>query len=102
MDGIDFSTPISQISKVEKQNKLAINVYDATVSPKLEKVNIFPYHISNQPRKKTRINLLLVTKDEEVEDTSCEVEIDETCDPEQDYETDETYDPDAFYEGEID
>ena len=70
MDGVDFPTPISQISKVEKQNNLAINVYGATVSPKLEKVNIFPYYISNQPPERTRINLLLLTKD--VEDTSCE------------------------------
>ena len=47
MDGIDFPTPISQISKVEKQNNLAINVYGATVSPKLEKVNIFLLHIQS-------------------------------------------------------
>ena len=37
MDYIAFSTPISQIPKVEKQNNLAINVYGATVSPKKEK-----------------------------------------------------------------
>ena len=84
-----------------KTKQRTINVYGATVSPKLEKVNIFPYYISNQPPEKTRNNLLLLTKD--VEDTSCEGKIDETHDPEQDYEIDETYDPDAFCEeGEID
>ena len=41
-DGVDFPTPISQISRVEKQNNLAINVYGATVSPKLKKINVFP------------------------------------------------------------
>ena len=51
MGGIDFPTPISQISRVEKQNILAINVYGATVSPKLEKINVCPYHISEQPTK---------------------------------------------------
>ena len=45
---VDFPTPISQISKVEKHLDLAINVYGYTVSKKLEKINIFPYHISEQ------------------------------------------------------
>ena len=99
-DGINFPTPISQISKVKKQNNLAINVYGATVSAKLGKVNTFPYYISNQSSEKKRINLLMLTKD--VEDTSCEGETDETYNPEQDYETDETYDPDASCESEID
>ena len=63
MDGIDFPTPISQIPKTEKQNKLAINVYGATVSPKLKKVNIFPYYISAQPNTMKRINLLLISDD---------------------------------------
>ena len=44
-DGVDFPTPISQISKVEKLKDLAINVYGFTMSKKLEKVNIFPYLI---------------------------------------------------------
>ena len=63
MDGIDFPTPISQIPKIEKQNKLAINVYGATISPKLKKVNIFPYYISAQPNTMKRINLLLISDD---------------------------------------
>ena len=58
MDGIDFPTPISQISRVEKQNNLAINVYGAMVSPKLEKIYVFPYRISKQPKDRQRINLL--------------------------------------------
>ena len=63
MDGIDFPTPISQIPKVEKQNNLAINVYGATVSPKLKKVNTFPYYISAQPNTMQRINLILISDD---------------------------------------
>ena len=44
---------------------LAINVYGYTVSKKLEKINIFPYHISERPKEKERINLLLVSEDVE-------------------------------------
>ena len=65
MDGIDFPTPISQIPRVEKKNNLAINVYGATVSPKLEKINVCPYHISEQPTERQRINLLLLSEDAE-------------------------------------
>ena len=65
MDGIDFPTPISQISRVEKKNNLAINIYGATVSPKLEKINVCPYHISEQPTERQRINLLLLSEDAE-------------------------------------
>ena len=57
MDGIDFPAPVSEISKVEKQNNLVINVYGATVSPKLEKVYIFPHHISPAPLLLQGINL---------------------------------------------
>ena len=32
---------------------LAINVYVYTVSKKIEKVNIFPYHISEQPKSRS-------------------------------------------------
>ena len=46
---VDFPTPVSQIPKAEKHLNLAINVYGYTVSKKIEKVNIFPYHISEQP-----------------------------------------------------
>ena len=81
-DGIDFPTSISQIPEVEKLNDLAINVYGDTVSKKLEKVNIFPYHISEQPKDKQRINLLLISEDEVV------VNEDEGV-------TDENYDLDA-------
>ena len=54
-DGIDLPTPISQIPKVEKNNNLAINVYGYTISQKMEKVNIFPYHISEQPKEMQRM-----------------------------------------------
>ena len=63
MDGIDFPTPISQIPRVEKKNNLAINVYGATVSSKLKNINVFPYHISEQPNERQRINLLLLSED---------------------------------------
>ena len=63
MDGIDFPTPISQILRVEKKNNLAITVYGATVSSKLKNINVFPYHISEQPNERQRINLLLLSED---------------------------------------
>ena len=65
MDGIDFPTPISQIPRVEKQNNLAINVYGTTVSSKLKTINVFPSHISEQPNERQRINLLLLSEDDE-------------------------------------
>ena len=50
--GIDFPTPLSQIPKVEKQNPdLAINVYGYAVSPKKQKIRVFPYYISDRPQK---------------------------------------------------
>ena len=48
---------------VEKTNKLAINVYGATVSSKLKNINVFSYHISEQPNERQRINLLLLSED---------------------------------------
>ena len=71
-DGVDFPTQISQISRVEKQNDLAINVYGATVSPKLKKINIFPYRISEQPKERQRINLLLLSEDDEAAENPAE------------------------------
>ena len=71
MDGIDFPTPISQIPKVGKQNNLAINVCGATVSPKLKKVNNFPYYISARPNTMQRINLLLISDDESTKHHIC-------------------------------
>ena len=47
---VDFPTPVSQIQKVEKLYDLAINVLGYAVSKKIEKINIFPYHISEQPK----------------------------------------------------
>ena len=49
MEGI----PISQINKIERQNNIALNVYG------YEKA-VVPYHISGQPSKMPRINLLLL------------------------------------------
>ena len=63
MKGISTPAPISQIPQVEQKNNLAINVYGATVSPKLKKINVFPYHISEQPNERQRINLLLLSED---------------------------------------
>ena len=83
MNSIDFPTPISQIPKVEKQNNLAINVYGYTMSKKVEKITIFPYHISNQPNEMSRINLLLISEDVEVEEKESDEEgiIDDNYDP---------------------
>ena len=83
---VDFPTPVSQIPKAEKHFNLAINVYGYTVSKKIEKVNIFPYHISEQPKEMQRINLLLISEDVEVEDSEDEEGI-----------IDDNYDPDADY-----
>ena len=53
MEGIDFPTPISQINKLERQNNIALNVYGYERA-------VVPYHISGQPIKMPRINLLLL------------------------------------------
>ena len=73
--------------KVGKNKNLAINVYGYAISQKIEKVNISPYHISEQPKERQMINLLLISEDVEIvcEDT---------------YDNDEgiicvNYDPDA-------
>ena len=83
---VDIPTQVSQIPKPEKDFNLAINVYGYTVSKKKEKVNIFPYHISEQPKEMQRINLLLISEDVEVEDSEDEEGI-----------IDDNYDPDADY-----
>ena len=51
--GIDFPTPISQITKVEKQNDLAINVFGWDKG-------VIIHHISKQPADILRINILLI------------------------------------------
>ena len=64
LKGIDIPVPISQIPKVEKQNSwFAINVYGCTVSPKKQKINVFPYYISDRPSEVRRADLLLVEVD---------------------------------------
>ena len=83
--------PISQIPKGEKNNNLAINLYGYTISQKMVKVNISPYHISEQRKEMQRINLLLIS--EYVENVSEDTDendegiIDENCDPDADYST---------------
>ena len=72
MDGIGFSTAVSQIPKVEKQNSLAINVYSATVSPKLKKINVFPYCMDKELKERQRINLLLLSEDDEAAENPAE------------------------------
>ena len=88
---VDFPTPVSKISKVEKHFNLAINVYGYAVSKKIEKINIFPYHILEQPKEKQRIDLLLISEDVEIftEDTDDDDEgiLDENYDPYPDYST---------------
>ena len=86
-DGNDFPTPISQIPKVEKNNNMAINVYGFTISKKMEKVNIFPYHISEQPKEMQRINLHLISEDIEI--------VSEDTDDNDEGIINESYDPDA-------
>ena len=49
-ENINTPTPISQIPKLEKQNNIAINVYGYTIT-KTEKINIFPYYISEEPNE---------------------------------------------------
>jgi hypothetical protein len=56
--GIDAPTPISQIAKIEKLNKLAINVYG------YEKGVVIIHRISDQPHEIPRINTMIIEKDE--------------------------------------
>ena len=84
---------IAQIPKVEKQNSwFAINVYGCTISPKKQKINVFPYYISDRPPEIRRVNLLLV----EVDIPEDEGIIDEDYDPEDDGVVDEDYDPEDY------
>ena len=98
LKGIDIPTPLSQIPKVEKQNLwFAINVYGCSVSPKKQKINVFPYYISDRPPEIRRVNLLLVEVDCGNNDVpEDEGIIDEDYIPEDDI-IDESYDP-ADYE----
>ena len=68
---------------------MAINVYGYAVSKKIEKINIFTYHISEHPEEKPRINLLLISKDAEI--------VGEDNDDNDEEIIDENYDPDADY-----
>ena len=88
---VDFPTPVLQISKVEKHFDLKINVYGYAVSKKIEKIDIFRYHISEQLKEKPIINLLLAPEDIENvgvdTDDNDEGIIDENYDPDSDYST---------------
>ena len=75
--GIDFPTPRSQIPKVEKQNNIAINVYGYSMSPKMTKINLFPYYISDQPQKS---------------DMAVDEAVDESCDSDDESMVDDDYD----------
>ena len=93
LEGIDIPVSISQIPKVEKQNSwFAINVYGCKVSPKKQKINVFPYYISDRPPEIRRVNLLLV----EVDVPEDEGIIDEDYDPEDEGIIDEDYDPEDY------
>ena len=56
-DGISAPTTTSQISKVEKQNNLAINVFG------WEQKSVIIHEISKQPANIKRINTLVIEKD---------------------------------------
>ena len=56
-DGIEMPTPVSQISKVERLNNLAINVYG------WENNKIVIHRISNQLYEVKRINTLIIQND---------------------------------------
>ena len=58
LTGISEPTPVKQITKVEKLNNLAINVYG------WEKGTVVIHRISKQPTTIPRINLLLIEKEE--------------------------------------
>ena len=60
------------------------------MSKKKERVSIFPYYISEQPKEKQRINLLLISEDvedvnEDTDEDTCEGTIYENYDPDTDY-----------------
>ena len=57
-NGIQTPTPISQIQKVEKLNNLSINVFG------FDGKSIIVYQLSKQPADISRINLMLIEKDE--------------------------------------
>jgi len=57
--GIDFPTPVSQISKLERQNPgIAINVFG------WDKEEVIVYRLSEQSGNIPRINLMLIKKEE--------------------------------------
>ena len=60
---------------------------DTRCQKKLEKVTIFPYHISEQLKEMERINLLLISEDVEF--------VNEDTDDSDDEVIGENYDPDA-------
>ena len=94
LKGIDFPTPLSQIPKVGKQNPdFAINVYGYSVSPKKQKIRVFPYYISDRPQKIPRVNLLMISEDVEVDYSNDNGIIDESYDPDDENMVDENYDP---------
>ena len=57
-DGIEMPTPVSQISKVERLNNLAINLYG------WENNKVVIHRISNQPYEVKRINTLIIQDNE--------------------------------------
>ena len=59
LDGIDFPTPVSQISRIEGQNNLAINVFGWDG-------DVIIHRLSKQPGDMPRINLLLIGKAGEI------------------------------------
>ena len=91
---IDFPTPLSQIPEVEKQNPdFVINVYGYSVSPKKQKIRVFPYYISDRPQKIPGVNLLMISEDVEVDYSNDDGIKNESYDPDDASMVDENYDP---------
>ena len=82
LEGISEPVPLSQIPKVEKQNSwFAINVFGCTIIPKKQKLNVFPYYVSDRPLEIRRVNLLLL--EVEVPEDTTECTLDEDYDQEE-------------------
>ena len=68
-------------------------MYGYAVSPKKQKIRVFPYYISDRPQKSPRVNLLLISEDVEVDYSNDDGIIDESYNPDDESMVDENYDP---------
>ncbi|XP_069110136.1 uncharacterized protein [Argopecten irradians] len=58
MTGIAYPTPVSQISKFEKQNKISVNVFGC------EEKDIFPMYVTKMRETRSHVNLLFLREGE--------------------------------------